>query len=202
MTPPLRSNSDAPKLIVLGIVLLVLFPFFWLNIYAEYRGMGNSPQEIDLASVTAPAPNRGRWVRIPQLVVDCNNHAREGGRHSHTYFVAYAPESVRPLLIDAGTGSPSCEHLPRTNLSGVLRPLTESRRRYLVRHGLSVAPASDALVLTWGETPKSSRVLLYMLPFVAIIALAMLWTGVRQQRRRVHFTVSVRAHRNHCRTVI
>lgn len=188
-----RSQPSPLSFILLGMFLLGVFPYLWFNIYAEYRGMGETPQQIDVATFPAPAPNRGRWVLIPQLTVECDNRAVEAGRSPHTLFVAHAPGSARTLIIDAGTGRPTCDELPRMSVRGVLRPLTQRRRAYLEGRGLRVDAASDALVLTWGETPKSSRVLLYLLPIVGLVGAWLLQTGLR---RLVRLNVHVTVHRN------
>jgi len=198
----LRSTSDAAKLIVFGTLLLILCAFGWFEIYAEYRGMGAAPQAIDLPTTATPEPNRGRWVTVPEITVECDNRAVESGRSAHTLYVAHAPGSARVLVIDAGAGRSACQDIPRANLHGVLRPLTNRRRDYLEGRGLRIARPADALVLTWGETPKSSRVLLLLLPFAALGGFGMVIAGVGQLRRRVRCKVAVNVHHTGASSVI
>jgi len=172
---------------------MVFIGWIWIAAFDEYRGLGNRPQFVDLASVFPPRPDHGRWATAKESVqIDCHNGIQElndweqrfiTGRVRSTNYVARIPNSDRLLVLEY-EGDITCGAMSQLPLTGVLEELRSRRRSWLQGEGLVLPETGTILKLCLSCTPESEkRLLLYcaFLPLLSIFLIARYGKKYRQQ---------------------
>jgi hypothetical protein len=136
--------------------------YLLIELAIEYRGLGNTPQYVDLNTITPPPPDRGLWVEVRQpLRIQCDSvqvvrdplEAALFGKVESTYFKAQVIGSDRWLIIDHD-GVATCAEVAKSPQVGVLEQLDPRFRGTLEGYGLTVPVVGTVmrLQLSWQPT--------------------------------------------------
>jgi hypothetical protein len=172
--------------LLLGTVSLAFATLGLIMIAREYRGFGNSPQDVDLKTVAVPPEMHGKWVRVTQtLKVRCQavevdnqpEHQLLFGRVESTYFLAEIEGSKRLVVLQRHKKA-VCDDVRRPLLVGVLSELNPQLRRTLEGGGMLLWYGQPTLLcLSCG--PEDSKKYLVFFP---VLMAASLWLMNRSWR--------------------